>query len=62
MLYDPWIRVLLLGGIWLLLAALLAWALTGWWRHQARMDQLDQEARARERAVMDLLEGKGPQN
>jgi len=55
MLYDPWLRVLMLAGLWLLLGGLLALGLVRWWRYQKRLEQRAAEARAREEQVMDLL-------
>jgi len=55
MLYDPWLRVLLLVGIWWCLALALAVGVMRWWRYQRRMDERDAKRRAREEQVMDLL-------
>jgi hypothetical protein len=52
---SPWLRVLVLLGMWLLLGSLLALGLAQWWRRQRQMDQRDQTRRQREQQVRDLL-------
>jgi len=42
MLLDPWIRVLVLVGIWAFLAGILAWGLSRWFRYM-RDDHQDWE-------------------
>jgi len=43
MLLEPWIRVLVLAGIWLFLLVVLAVGLSRWWRIQRKLDRMDRE-------------------
>ena len=52
---SPWLRVLVLLGMWLLLGSLLALGVAQWWRRQRQMDQRDRARKRREEQVLDLL-------
>jgi hypothetical protein len=51
----PWLRVLMLLGMWTLLGTLLALGVAQWWRRQRQMDQRDRARKRREEQVLDLL-------
>jgi len=52
---SPWLRVLVLLGMWLLLGSLLALGVAQWWRRQRQTCQREAARRRREEQVMDLL-------
>lgn len=54
MMLDPWIRVLLLLGIWLFLAGILAWGVCRWFKIQRALDERDR----RESQITRLLDPK----
>ena len=51
----PWLRVLMLLGMWTLLGTLLALGVAQWWRRQRQTCQREAARRRREEQVMDLL-------
>ena len=62
MLLEPWIRVLMLLGMWTFLALVLAVGLMRWFRHQRLMDQratlrrLMEEGQTSDEDLMRLIE------
>lgn len=62
MLLDPWIRVLMLLGMWTFLALVLAVGLMRWFRHQRLMDRratlrrLLEEGQTSDEDLMSLIE------
>lgn len=62
MLLEPWIRVLMLAGMWTFLALVLAVGLSRWWRAQRLMDQratlrrMMEEGQTSEEDLMRLIE------
>ena len=52
---SPWLRVLVLLGMWLLLGSLLALGVAQWFRQMRQWDLRDQTRRQREQQVRDLL-------